>query len=510
MEKRLSRREILKLAGLLPLAYYLPKALADTDRQKSQKSSDTKNVLLIVFDALSARNISFHGYERETTPNLTRLLGKASVYHNHYSASNYTYPGTASILTGTYPWTNRGFSPHEGIMEEFSEKNIFQEFNQHNRICYTHNPVAQSLIEEFEKDIDYFKRRQDLFLDQDIVSGVLFQNDEDLANLTWSQAILKGKGSTYSLFLSHMYEGYRQGKIEQFAEIYPRGIPNIRDDNFFLLEDAIDWTQIQLKKISQPFMGYFHYLPPHDPYFTRSDFMDVFKNDGFKPINKPEHLFSTGRSYNELKEAQTWYDEFILFTDAEFGRLYNNLERAGLLENTILVFTSDHGEMFERGIAKHYHESLHQPVIQVPLIIIDPEHKTRQDIYSPTSAIDLLPTLLHLTNQDIPDWCEGRILPPFDSSPSPDHSVFALEAKKNKKNQIISPGSAMIVKGEHKLTYYFDYKQLKGNKPLIELYNIINDPEEMNNLYLTEENIANTLLDELLAKIHTADAPYSN
>lgn len=509
MIKRLSRREILKLAGLLPFAYYLPKALAETDLQKPPNKSDTKNVLLVVFDALSARNISFHGYQRETTPNLTRLLDKASVYHNHYSGSNYTYPGTASILTGTYPWTNRGFSPYVGIDEEYTDKNIFKAFNQHNRICYTHNPVAQSLIKEFVKDIDLFKRRQDLYLDQDIVTGVLFQNDADLASVTWSQGMLKKGGSTYSLFLSHMYEGYRQGKIEQFAEIYPRGIPNIRDDNFFLLDDAIDWTQIQLNKISQPFMGYFHYLPPHDPYFTRSDFMDVFKNDGFKPIKKPEHLFSTGRSYNKLKESRTWYDEFILFADAEFGRLYDNLEKDGLLENTILVFTSDHGEMFERGIAKHFHETLHQPVIQVPLVIFNPEQKARQDIYSPTSAIDLLPTLLHLTNQDIPDWCEGRILPPFESSPSPDHSVFAIEAKKNKKNKVISPGSAMIVKGEHKLTYYFDYKQLKGNKPLIELYDVINDPEEMNNLYPAETNIAKDLLDELLAKIHTADAPYS-
>ena len=165
MIKRLSRREILKLAGLLPFAYYLPKTLAETDRQKPKNTADKKNVLLIVFDALSARNLSFHGYQRETTPNLTRLLDKASVYHNHYSGSNYTYPGTASILTGTYPWTNRGFSPHVEILEDFSEKNIFQAFNQHNRICYTQNPVAQSLIEKFLKDIEIFKRRQDLFLD---------------------------------------------------------------------------------------------------------------------------------------------------------------------------------------------------------------------------------------------------------------------------------------------------------------------------------------------------------
>ena len=93
-----NRRDFLKLAGMLPLGLAAPQL----DRSLGLQS-DKKNVIIIVFDAFSAYNISLYGYGRETTPNITRLAERATVYHNHYAGSNFTTPGTASLLTGTYP-----------------------------------------------------------------------------------------------------------------------------------------------------------------------------------------------------------------------------------------------------------------------------------------------------------------------------------------------------------------------------------------------------------------------
>jgi arylsulfatase A-like enzyme len=508
MNKKINRRDFLKLTGLLPLSYLS----SFIEPSRPFQGDDPTNIIIVVFDALSARHISFYGYQRETMPYLSSLAEKAVVYHNHYASSNYTYPGTTSLLTGTYPWTNRGFSPHVGIDEAFIDKSIFKIFDQHYRISYTHNPTAQYILEEFKPDIDRFKHKQELFLDHDLISGLLFRNDEDLASVAWSQGIIKkGNSSTYSLFLSHLYDWYRQGKIEKFADIYPRGIPNSRGDNFFLPEDAINWTQQTLHEISQPFLGYFHFLPPHDPYFTRRDFTDVFLNDGFDPIRKPEHVFSRGRSHEAIRQDRLWYDEFILFVDSEFGRLYRYLENAGILDNSLLVFTSDHGEMFERGITKHYHEALHQPVIQIPLLIFEPGRNSRKDIFTPTSAVDVLPTLLHLNGKEIPDWCEGQILPPYkNNTHDSNRSVFAIEAKKNKRYKPINFGSIMIVKGQYKLTFYFGYKEIKSQGPLVELYDILNDPEEMNDLSVSHPGLVNELYDELKIAMQTADAPYSS
>ena len=103
------------------------------------------------------------------------------------------------------------------------------------------------------------------------------------------------------------------------------------------------------------------------------------------------------------------------------------------------------------------------------------------------------------------------MLPPYNSSePDPDRSIFALEAKKNKMYQTVNSATAMIVKGQYKLTYYFGYEKLNGRGPLIELYDIQKDPEELENLFETRSSITNELLDELLAKLQAADAPHSS
>ena len=308
------------------------------------------------------------------------------MFHQHYAGGNFTFPGTSSLLTGTYPWTHRGFKPDNGIDPAFEQQNMFQLFDQYYRLSYTHNAVAYNLLKQMQDSMDRLKPRQDLYLDRDFVSDLLFANDEDTATTSWWQSIVKkDRKGTYSLFFSHFYRAYKERILARYADLYPRGLPNIRDDNFFLPEDATDWTLEEIGKLTradQPILGYFHYLPPHDPYLTRADFVDDFLNDGFKPIKKPDHIFSRGRSYEELAHTRRMYDEFCLLADHEFGRIFEKLESTGALENSIVVLTSDHGEMFERGIEKHYHETLHQPVIQVPLMIFTPGQTTRQDIHS--------------------------------------------------------------------------------------------------------------------------------
>jgi arylsulfatase A-like enzyme len=504
MRNQLSRRDFLKIAGTtaaaLPILRYAP---------RRQANPGQPNILILVYDAFSARHTSLYGYDRETTPNLNRLAERGTVFHQHYAGGNFTFPGTSSMLTGTYPWTHRGFNPDIGIDPAFEQQNIFQLFDQYYRISYTHNAVAYTLLKQMQDSMDRLKPRQDLYLDRDFVSDLLFANDEDTATISWWQSIVKkGRKGTYSLFFSHLYRRYKENILEKYADLYPRGLPNIRDDNFFLPEDATDWTLEQIEQLSgldQPFLGYFHYLPPHDPYLTRADFVDAFLNDGFEPINKPQHIFSRGRTYKELVHTRRMYDEFCLLADHELGRIFDQLESSGVRENTILILTSDHGEMFERGIEKHYHETLHQPVIQVPLLVFTPGQTERRDVHSVTSAVDLLPTLLHLTGQPIPSWIEGQVLPTFsDDKLNPQRSVFAVEAKDSQQYGPIDPASLMIVQDGYKLTYYSGGERQGAESPIVELYAIEEDPEEMNNLAGDLPDLRDRLLDEVLSKANQA------
>ena len=131
------------------------------------------------------------------------------------------------------------------------------------------------------------------------------------------------------------------------------------------------------------------------------------------------------------------------------------------------------------------------------------------DIHSPTSAIDVMPTFLHVTGQAIPPWAEGRILPPYSpADPDPNRSVYVIRANKNDQNRPISPGSLALTKGSYKLHYYFGYKE-RNITEMIKLYNVETDPEELVELSQSGKAIASELLSELKTKLAEADKPYT-
>jgi arylsulfatase A-like enzyme len=506
MKSQFNRREFLKMTGLIPLSFSILKWMPSSGLPDS--GSQRKNILIIVFDALTAYNISLYGYGRDTMPNLTKIIQQAIVYHNHFAGSNFTTPGTASLLTGTLPWTHRAFSHNETVDEFFIDKNIFHTFSHYNRMAYSHNALADTLLHQFKNNIENYTHREALFITSNPFLS-LFSNDIDTAELSWTRRMKKDEGYSYSLFLSDLYEKYVDIKIQKLKADFPRGLPYFYKDEYFTLEDAINWLQDQLRKIKKPFFGYIHFLPPHFPYCTRRDFYDSFnRNDLALPI-KPEHLFTEHNSRNKQLYSRTRYDRYLLYVDEEFGRLYNFMKKSGFLDNTWLILTADHGEMFERGIVGHTTPVLNQPVIRIPLVVFEPGREEKVDIYNPTSAIDLLPTLMHLNDQNIPAWCEGVILPPFSTiEPSPTRSIYAVTARGNKKYNPLKLASIMLVKGQYKLIYYYGYKELMKAGELIELYDINNDPEELNNLYTSQTGIAAELLNEIKEKLAAVNEPY--
>jgi arylsulfatase A-like enzyme len=322
----------------------------------------------------------------------------------------------------------------------------------------------------------------------------------------------KEEGYAYSLFLARLYEKQRDRTITALQSQFPGGIPHVSVDDYFLLEDAIDWLGGTLSTLPQPFIGYFHFMPPHFPYLTHRDFQDRFAQDGFSPVYKPPDVFSRNEDNKVefLLRKRTNYDEYVLYADREFGRLMDRLEASGMLENAWVVLTSDHGEMFERGILGHTTPVLYQPVIRVPLMIFEPGQKTRRDVHVNTSAVDLLPTLLHLTGQPPADWVEGTVLPPFaPTEPDPERSLFAVQARTNEQYEPLTVATTALVKGQYKLMYFFGYEEMGGTgSERIEMYDLQNDPEELNDLYAVKRDTAGDLFGELKAKLEEVDEPY--
>ena len=511
MSSEISRREFLKLLPLLSLPIIQvewPQLAENTSHLRQTQAGP--NILILVFDTLSANHVSIHGYQRETTPNLARFAKRATVYNSHYASANFTTPGTASLLTGVYPWSHRAFHLHGAVDTTYEKRNIFSLMPDHyHKVAYTHNLLVASLLHQFRGDLDYWKKTRELCLSDSEFSDQIFSDDYNVA--FWSETLALSGGGTppSSLFLSLLHRMGRfvnkRALTREYGQLFPRGVPNLHS-LFFVLEDAIDWMKAEVGRFPQPFLGYFHLLPPHEPYTTRRDFVDVFK-DGWKPIAKEPGIGNEGHSDQFLNNQRRAYDEYLAYTDSEFGRLLDFMEQSGILDNTYVILTSDHGELFERGIRGHVTPTLYEPLIRVPLLISKPGQKQGEVVDTPTSCVDILPTLLHITGQSIPNWAEGRILPTFvDQTTDGEHMVFAMEAKGNPKQAPLAKATLAIIGNQQKLVHYFGYGGKAKDR--YELYNLVDDPEELEDLYTDGKSPAKDLQDQLAEKLQEVNQPY--
>lgn len=514
MSVPISRRRLLQLVALAPflkLEWAAQPGAAAPPRRQGQTTPS--NVLVVVFDTLSARHLSLYGYERATTPNLARFAERAHVYHRHYAAANFTSPGTSSLLTGAYSWSHRAFNMRGLVSDEYVGRSLFSAFDPqvYHRVAYTHSSLAMLLLNQFHGAINELKPVEDLYLLDDISADQLFPNDINSA--VWSEQLILPKDGRLptSLFMSIVDQLVMKARLQQidatYSEAYPRGLPTTdQGGRFFVLDHAVDWLVSELRQAPTPFCIYHHLLPPHEPYRPRREFTQLF-DDGWFVNPKPLHHFSDMLTQDSLNQRRLAYDQYIAYADAEFGRLYDALEQSGLLDTTLVVFTSDHGQLFERGIHGHITQTLYDPVIHVPLLIAQPGQRQRYDVRTPTSAVDVLPTLLHLTGQQPPSWSEGQVLPPFGGEPAAaGRSVFAVEAKGNFQRLQLERATVALIKDQHKLVHYFGYGGAYDNA--YEFYDLEADPEELNDLAGSASPAMRAMQDELATKIAAVNQPF--
>ena len=502
----LSRREFLKLISMVPVGIYSRpiSKLADAI------DGTSPNIIILVFDAWSHHNTSLYGYHRHNTPHLERFAEKATVYHNHYSTGNYTVPGTASILTGMYPWSHRAFQLGGGLAAVHAGHTIFSALSStHSTLAYTQNKFADLILHQANGDLD---RHVDYWTynvqDTNLYSTSLLRKNHRTSFASFEDNLVqKGEGFDSSLFFGPLFRLFtlrdRLKNTEQYGDEYPRGLPDATE--LFLLPDVVDGAIELLKGTQQPTLTYFHFYPPHEPYTPTVDFFESFA-DGWTPPDKPVHDLSDRKYKTErLRRDRQYYDEFIASWDQEVARLFRYLQESGLTENSYIIVTADHGEMFERGEQGHWTPLLYDPVIHVPLIVSSPGQNARQDVHSLTSCVDLLPTLAHLTGNPIPDWAEGKLLPKLGGEEDEGRSVFSMDAKSNTSFGPLVNYSMSLTHDRHRLAYY---RYPKDDYEKFEFYELEADREEMKDLYPSRPSLADEMRDELLQKVSEVNRPF--
>jgi arylsulfatase A-like enzyme len=486
---KISRRDFLKLGSIASAGAALSGALPVL----SQTDQNKPNILVLVFDAMTARHVSVYGYERETTPNLAKLASRANVYHRNYSPANFTTPGTSSILTGLHPWTHRAINLHGLVSRSVVDQNIFHLLADYRRIGFTQNPLAELLLGQFAQDLDehWLPSEFGLFHPTANQLGHFFSNDLDAVARAGQLLYSMGSndlppGSLIGGLIEWL--GYNRGLADPAnKKEYPlAGFPTILDSHFaFRMDDLFDGLSTQVKELASgvPFFMYAHLIAPHAPYLPRKVFNNLFKDDGVDPVVKPDHKLVDQRyPLKTLINQSRRYDQYIADLDDAFGKMIDAFESNRVLDNTYLFVISDHGELFERSEWGHRTALLYEPVITTPLIISVPGQDQRRDVFAPTSNLDLLPTWLSLAGKPIPAWSEGKILPGFaNAQAESDRGIFAIEAKQNVAFAPLTKATIALIKNDKKLIKYLGYNGAYADA--YEFYDLGSDRGEMNDRY---------------------------
>lgn len=498
--KKLTRRDFLKLTGVAAAG-----AAWTGLRTRGLASHENQpNFIILLADTMSASNLSLYGYARRTTPNLERLAGRALVYHAHHAGGNFTSPGTASLLTGLYPWTHRAVNLGGIVRRQLAGLNIYRLLGSgYHRVGFSQNIWADIFIRQFGADVDQHIPSPTFIYGQEkpLVShkfvrdqlGAYFALDDFL--LSTHHVVNPLSGSASLGYLSLFY-GLSHKDMGTANEQYPYGMPN---NGYYYFEnhtlyDGIRQTVLDLHRERQPFFAYFHLMAPHSSYRPTGEFVNSLADIEFP--TKQMHPLGERASRRVLLENRKQYDEYIANVDMEMGRLLDTLNDAGVLEDTYFIITSDHGELFERGVYGHSTPLLTDPVIRVPLMVFAPGQTQRRDIHIPTSNADVLPTLLSLAGRPIPDGLDGQLLPGLGGDETAlDRPVFSVEAKEVSSFLPLARASISMVKGTKKLIYYKGYEKYPE---AFELYDHETDLEEKRDLYLQDVVTAARMKEELL------------
>ena len=183
------------------------------------------------------------------------------------------------------------------------------------------------------------------------------------------------------------------------------------------------------------------------------------------------------------------YDEFIRYTDKQFEEFVDQLEKRHILKDSVIILSADHGESFEHNYLLHNGPHMYEQVTHIPFILKEPGQTQGKIVGDLVEQIDISATILDLAHIPVPLWMEGRSLVPLlHGKKLPPNTSFAMNFWRNPRRELITRGTIAAWEGDYKLTHY-----LEKNKSL--LFNLKDDPDELNNLFDKEPNRGLPLLD---------------
>jgi len=400
-----------------------------------RKGHRPPNILFFGIDSIRADRMSCYGYHRQTTPHLDLLAEEGVLFENYYAPNIPTPPAYCPMTTGMDLFNSQVVAlGHKG---EFTKDvktlpEILREFG------YVSSSVGYGIVvgRGFEKNLDY------------------------KAWMPWEER-----------------PGLKAGNLNEVT------IPELD----------------RLAKQDKPWLLFLRHMDPHSPYLPPHPFDRMFytgnecdpKNKSMKPVFGFKPFAEFFKSWmppgiTDIEYVKAQYDGALAYMDACIQQILNRLEELGLIDDTIVVVTGDHGETLDEHDCYFDHHGLYEPTLHVPLIIRYPgrlPEGLRVPGYSKHE--DLTPTLLELAGLQTKIKFDGKSQIP----------LLTGERATNYTEFYITECTWMRKHGIRTTEWkFFDALEPDfHNKPPVELYNLVEDPLELNNLADEEKGLVKEL-----------------
>jgi arylsulfatase A-like enzyme len=442
------------------------------------------NVLFIVSDDLN-NMLGCYGDPLAKTPNLDRLAARGVLFDKAYCTFPLCGPSRNSMLTGLYPNST-------GIL---ANAQIFRQTI----------PTHLSLPQAF-RNAGYFAARIGKLYHYNVPKSIGTNGHDDPGS--WELELnpagvdrLQEESEIYSLL-----PGQFGGTLSWYAS--PK--PDTEHTDGLMAEDASWVLERCAKRKDRPFFLAVGFFRPHTPYVAPHSYFDLYPEkempvvqgvkEDQKDIPSPG-LGSYKREQDKLtddlrRQTRQAYLASISFMDAQVGRVIDTLDRLGLAENTIIVFTSDHGyHMGEHGLWQKM--SLFEESSRVPLLIVAPGLASKGAVArSPVSHIDLYPTLAELCSVKAPDNLQGQSLVPLLKDPSAAGRGWALTQVMRGGGRLRASVTTNVGADGRRFFGYtlrtprWRYTEWDEGNAGRELYDHESDPRELTNLATRPEHAA--------------------
>jgi arylsulfatase len=424
------------------------------------------NVLLIVIDAVRARNTDMYGASSGITPTISELARDGVVFDNTYSVWNTTDQSLTSILTGKYP-ISHGITHHG---DRVTPDNLV-----------TFQKTGTRTIAQILKDHGYKTMAVDWM-------GRWFKLGFDDYGIRRRHGLATKSALYLKYMLDHMdifrhYAGARTFRLPSPEDLkgvlatflFTRELAEIQDASL-ITDSAIESIK---EADGKSFFLFVHYWDTHTPYHC------------------PKR-FQTYRGRDREKRLTDRYVGAIRYVDAQLERLFGTLKKKGLWEDTLIIVTSDHGESLTEHDIFFDHHGLYDVTTHVPLVLHHPSaFSNPRRVGGLVQHTDLVPTILDVLGiDDGAPGCDGRSLIPLVRGDVAEiHPFTYSEESYVQKKRAIRTGTHKYIQAVDGVGFC-SYCQKVHSGPE-ELYDLERDPSEKANIIDQEPEVHQALKREL-------------